>query len=393
MKQMLDLGGTFRAVTPEQTLAKIEPMLWKNFGITRVANITGLDTIGVPTYVAIRPRAKLLTAAQGKGITDDLAKLSAMMESIEGWHCETMPEPDLFGTYQELKKDYAMVQLNPNINHGPFAWVDIESLAMPWGKGLDLISGEERYFPYTTVYVNTTFFHSGYRYFPPTTNGLASGNTWEEAVCHGLFEVLEREFTVENLLVSQYSQIDLNTITAPHLLTLIERIEQQNLRLAVWDISTNMNIPAYLVILHHADELRNVGMMMGAGAHFSSVVALSRAITEAIQARLTIISGSRDDQTPRVYEKIKSIRGDFDSVFAKTSMNKMPFMETKLPAHYNFTECLKDLVQRVKDHGFKEVIVYNHTRKELGIPVVHVLVPGLRYLHGTCFSCSLSRVS
>ncbi len=390
---MLDLGGTWRAITAEQTLAKIEPLLWNKFGITRVANITGLDDIQIPTYVAIRPGAKLLTSAQGKGMTDELAKVSAMMESIEGWHCERMTKPALFGAYKHLKNKYPMLKLHPHINHGPFEWGDIESLEIPWGKGLDLISGEEVYFPYTTFYVNTTVFYPGYRYFPPTTNGLASGNTLEEAICHGLFEVLERDFTAEHLFVSNYSQVDLSTITSPHLLKLISNIRHSNLYLEVWDIRTKMNIPAYLTILHNADEIRNVGMMMGSGAHFSSTVALSRAITEAIQARLTIISGSRDDQTPRVYEKIKRVRGDFDQVFAKTRLGKIPFVETSIPQNFSFSQCLSNLLEILKTHGFEQVIMYNHTRENLDIPVVHVMVPGLRYLHGTCFSCPLSRVS
>lgn len=390
---MIDLGGTLRTITPEQTLAKVEPMLWDSFGITRVANITGLDTIGVPTFIAIRPAAKLLTTAQGKGITENLAKVSAIMEAIEGWHCENMAPPVLEGSYAHLQKQHPLLSLHPNINHGPFTWRDIENLDIPWAKGIELLSGKEIYFPYTSFNVNTVYFRPGYRYFPPTTNGLASGNTLEEALCHALFEVLEREFTVENSWVADLKQVDLSSINAPHLLALLEKIAQQNLRLEVWDIRTSMNIPTYLTILHNPDELRNVGMMMGSGTHFSSEVALSRAITEAIQARLTIISGSRDDQTPRVYQKIKSIRGDFDALFAKTSKEKIPFIATPLPVDYSFSQCLADLLDILRTHGFFQVIMYNHTREELGIPVVQVMVPGLRYLHGTCFSCSLSRLS
>ena len=99
---MLNLGGTYRAYDPKETLAKIEPMLWDKFGITRVANISGLDNVDIPTYVAIRPYSKFFSTAQGKGITHDLAKISAMMESIEGWHAETMREPDLFGSAKQL---------------------------------------------------------------------------------------------------------------------------------------------------------------------------------------------------------------------------------------------------------------------------------------------------
>ncbi|CDZ77635.1 putative methanogenesis marker protein 1 [Legionella massiliensis] len=390
---MIDLGGTYRAFTPEETLAKVEPLLWDKFRISRVANITGLDHLGVPTYVAIRPAAKLLTSAQGKGLTHNLAKISAIMESIEGWHCENMAPPELFGSYQDLSEEYPLLELHPHINHGPFAWENIANLEVPWGKGLELLSGKAIYFPYTTFNVNTTYFRPGYRYFPPTTNGLASGNTREEAICHALFEVLERDFTVENLMLSRQKQVDLSSISSPHLLSLLSSIAAADLRLEVWDISTRLNIPAYLAILHNPDELRNVGMMMGTGAHFSSVVALSRAITEAIQARLTIISGSRDDQTPRVYRKIKLVRGDFDEIFAKTKVEKMPFFETKIAENFSFSQCLDNLLNILQANGFKQIIVYDHTREEFAIPVVHVMVPGLRYLHGTCFSCSLSRLS
>lgn len=385
---MLDLGGTFRAVSPEQTLVKIEPLLWKHFGITRVANITGLDHIGIPTYIAIRPQAKLLTTAQGKGLNDDLAKISAMMESIEGWHSENMIAPSLFGAYNLLKDHYPMVNLHPNINHGPFEWVNIESLEIPWAQGIDLLSNQIIYFPYTTINVNTTFFQPGYRYFPPTTNGLASGNTLDEAICHALFEVLEREFEACHFDISQMPYVDPSTIKSAHLLELLTKIKRNNLSLEIWDITTEMKIPAYFAVLHDTDDVRTVGMLMGTGAHFSSVVALSRAITEAVQGRATIISGSRDDQTPRVYKKIKNKKNHLLKVFESTKQSPVPFIETEVPS--SFAQCREQLLTILKQHGFNQVILYNHTREIFDIPVVHVIVPGLRYIHGTCFSCSVS---
>lgn len=385
---MLDLGGTFRAVTPEQTLLKVEPLLWEHFGITRVANITGLDHIGIPTYISIRPQAKLLTTAQGKGLNDNLAKISAIMESIEGWHCENMIDPPLFGSYHSLKDHYPMANLHPNINHGPFEWVNIESLEIPWAQGIDLLSNQTVYFPYTTINVNTSFYRPGYRYFPPTTNGLASGNTLDEAICHALFEVLEREFEACHIDIRKMSYVHPDTIKSPHLLELLAKIKRNNLSLEIWDISTEMKIPAYFVVLHDTNDVRTVGMLMGTGAHFSSVVALSRAITEAVQGRATIISGSRDDQTPRVYQKIKGRKNGLLKAFEATKQSPIAFKETEVP--HNFSLCKEQLLAILKHHGFNQVILYNHTRELFDIPVVHVIIPGLRYIHGTCFSCSVS---
>lgn len=385
---MLDLGGTFRTVPPEVTLTKVEPLLWKEFGITRIANITGLDHIEIPTYIAIRPHAKLLTTSQGKGHNHPLAKISAIMESIEGWHCENMLEPSLWGSFSLLRNDYPLALLHPHMNHGPFEWVNIESLEIPWAKGIELLSNQEIYFPHTSIHVNTAHYRPGYRYFPPTTNGLASGNTIDEAICHALFEILEREFEACHVNFSSMPYVDLKTIRSPFLLELLAKIERAKLRLEVWDMSTDMKIPAYFAVLHDLDDLRNVGMIMGTGAHFSSVVALSRAITEAVQGRATIISGSRDDQTPRLYKKIKKKKPRLLNRFESTKKTTVPFFETKPPV--NFKVCREQLLALLQKHGFKQVILYDHTRAAFDLPVVHVVVPGLRYIHGSCFSCPVS---
>jgi ribosomal protein S12 methylthiotransferase accessory factor len=217
---------------------------------------------------------------------------------------------------------------------------------------------------------------------------LASGNTQEEAICHALFEVLEREFETQKLVFIADQQVDLSTIQAPHLLLLLDKIKQSKLRLDVWDITNEMQIPAYFAVIHDPEDLRSVGMIMGSGAHFSSVVALSRAITEAIQGRLTIISGSRDDQTPRIYKKIKNVNSQLLNAFEKAKKEPIPFVETPVPV--DFVSCQRELLQRLSQYGFNQVIVYNHTRKDLDIPVVQVMVPGLRYVHGSCFSCPVS---
>ena len=76
------VDGTHRSVTPRDTLRRIAPHLGE-FGITRVANITGLDRVGIPVYVAVRPNARSLSVSQGKGVDRDAAKASAIGESVE----------------------------------------------------------------------------------------------------------------------------------------------------------------------------------------------------------------------------------------------------------------------------------------------------------------------
>jgi YcaO-like protein with predicted kinase domain len=79
--------GTWRLCSPEDTLANITPHLHR-CGITRCADVTQLDNIGIPVYCAIRPTAAVLQVSNGKGLTHASAKVSALMEGIEFFHCE-----------------------------------------------------------------------------------------------------------------------------------------------------------------------------------------------------------------------------------------------------------------------------------------------------------------
>ena len=57
--------------------------LARQAGMSRLADLTGLDTVGIPVYSAIRPFGRSLSSAQGKGVTTDLAMLSALGETVE----------------------------------------------------------------------------------------------------------------------------------------------------------------------------------------------------------------------------------------------------------------------------------------------------------------------
>ncbi len=372
---MFDLGGTYRAVSAEETLAKVEPMLWDKFGITRVANVTGLDNINIPTYVAVRPRSTLLTTAQGKGINHVLAKVSAIMESIEGWHSEQcVPVPDLFGSYNALKNRYSLVDLDEPLGHGPVVCnQQVKNLEIPWVRTLELNSGMECYIPQTLVNMNTVFHRPGYRYFPPSTNGLASGNTFEEAVCHALFEVIERECEAHFDKYSGASAlVDLASINVPHIKALLAHLDECNLHLEVTEITDKLQIPTFCAYLDDRNDVRSVGKQRGSGSHWSSVVALSRAITEAVQTRATVISGARDDIFPAAYQRKKVLCYE-DNVHVK----QKTFIETSVFS--DFSNGLDQVLQRLKQHGYPQVLVYNLTRQDLGIPVVHVVVPGLTF--------------
>src|SRR5438876_5307195 len=93
--------GTHRLVPPAQTLERVKPLM-PVLGITRIANITGLDAIGIPVTMVCRPNARSLAVSQGKGLDLVAAKVSGLMESIEAYHAETITLPLKIATYEEL---------------------------------------------------------------------------------------------------------------------------------------------------------------------------------------------------------------------------------------------------------------------------------------------------
>jgi ribosomal protein S12 methylthiotransferase accessory factor len=89
--------GTHRTLDPARTLARVQPHLAR-MGITRIANVTGLDRIGVPVVMVCRPNARSLAVSQGKGLTLDAAKASGVMEALELDHAERILLPLMLGS-------------------------------------------------------------------------------------------------------------------------------------------------------------------------------------------------------------------------------------------------------------------------------------------------------
>src|SRR5215216_7418008 len=98
--------GTQRAVRPNKTLRRIAPLLPKA-GITRLADVTSLDWIGLPVYQAIRPNSRNISVSQGKGLTRAQAKVSALMESLESLHAETILQRGITETVGTMRRALA----------------------------------------------------------------------------------------------------------------------------------------------------------------------------------------------------------------------------------------------------------------------------------------------
>lgn len=220
------LGSTVRAKYPQKTLATLKPYL-SEYGITRVADITGLDSLGISTAICVRPNSKHLSVSQGKGLTNELAQVSAIMESLESFHAETPPLPKEQGNYNSLKANYRLLEpkkinsgyfLEPAMNERPFNWV----------LAKDFVNDADIYIPQDLTCLDTSSQpRPAYGVFNISTNGLAAGNSYYEACCHSLYEIIERHaFSEWRNTANEYkekTQIKTSTIDNHQALNLIEK--------------------------------------------------------------------------------------------------------------------------------------------------------------------------
>ena len=383
---MLQLDGTVRAVTPEQTLAKIErPEIFERVGLTRVADLGRLDFLGLHVFAAFRPNAKALSSGQGKGVSRALAKVSAIMEAIETWHAENLRPADIFGSTNQLRAEGRNIR----------PWMETEIVdgrpldperVIGWIEGQDARTDEPVLIPREQVSIafdeeSCTTSRGG------TTNGLASGNTFDEAVVHGLLEVVERQ--AESVVemgdkTIEPPIIDTSTIDAPSLRKLIDEIEDCGIRIVIEDRTdhTPGGIPTMAAFLEETDLLRGIGSMKGSGSHLSPRVAIARAITEAVQARVVMIAGSRDDFYPSVYERRRTTEINERAEGRATRRKTKRFVDDTLSGR-TFADLRTEILDRLEAGGFGPATVIDLTDDVLDIPVASVTVGGCGFHHGS----------
>jgi len=378
--------GTQRTRSPEATLADYGKFMGV-MGITRLANITGLDRIGLPVCLAIRPNSRTLASAQGKGETVAAAKASAMMESIETWHAERVAGPLMYESHVAMAEQHSVVDISGLAIRSDASFCS--NRPIHWVKGWDLISEKNMWVPFETVSINLVKQIGHKSTFLESSNGLASGNQKIEAVIHALYEVIERDASTLWELVAlqqrKQQQLDLATITDPGLRRIIDSLSEKGIVLGVWDITSDVGLPTYTcncIEDPESPEWHPISIASGHGTHLVPEIALSRAIHEAIQCRLTMISGSRDDVFPTDYVKYSN-RDDHRRFIQSIQQPaaSLDFKPARLPVSEFFEDDLKTILDQLKKVDIKSVVVVDLTRDDIGIPVVKVIVPGLEPYH------------
>ena len=371
---------THRVIPPRETLRHIRPAL-SAAGITRVADITHLDRVGIPIFSCMRPRAAqgAISVYTGKGTTKEQAEVSAIMEALERFAAEPRSSEGglIKGSYKEMKCRYTTINPESLIIPSPNLY-DGNAL-LRWVEGWDLIHEEE-----VLVLANAVFHpywpKEDLQLFRTTTNGLASGNNIEEAILHGLMEIIERDaWSIVEVLRLVMPDIDVGSVENEVINDLIRMFQKADIEVYLKDITSDIGIPTVAATTYDK-KLEDAALLtIGVGTHSNPEIAIIRALTEVAQSRLTQIHGAREDTYKgdimrRIgYRRLKRLnRHWFTNTDQKVNVDRMP----KLDKDTIRGDILSTL-DILKEKGFDRVIVADITRPKINIPVVRVIVPGM----------------
>ena len=356
--------GTYRAADPTQTWQRVAPMLGR-FGITRVADLTRLDDIGLPVHAAYRPLGLGYAVSLGTGVTVPHSRVSAVMESIESWHGENLQLPVVARAPAEaldLGYDVRGLNLAPRSPLTP-------AVVLDWVSGRGLLTGREILGPVDAIRLGGTGPRDWHTVlFRMTSEGLATGNTEADAVLHGLHELVERASLVWQRGRPQ-CYVDPGTCRDPVTGQIYAALRAAGCAVLVRDITGPTGLPCYAATIWSADvPLRCAGF----ACHVRADIAMGRALGEAVLTRLAAISGARDDIDGTAYrEMVEPVEpAGLDGISDHNDRADDGDLESVI------RHCAS-LVARVTG---SEPFAVRLDHEDIGIPAVKVFTPGLRSL-------------
>ena len=371
-----------RSCSAEETFRRIEPHL-SAYGVTRLGRLTGLDRVGIPVWQAVSPNARSIVICHGKGITDIDAKVSAAMEALERATASFPTVTTVVTSRTRLAAEGREADPLPSLIAAGQADI-AEDEEIVWVQGDDLISGRKIWVPKDAVALDRTVADPR---FWQSSDGLASGNDLTEATLHGLLERIERDaevlWEISEWQARMSACIDPASLADPVLDTLLSKIEPAGLTLKLFDNRSDIGIPVFTALLgptaiSGGHPLRYLDVTRGCGAPPSPVRAAIRAVTEAAQSRLTLISGARDDIGSETFERAlpEAIRRCFEAEPTATAQEGVPLLRGA-EALLQFT------LTRLRDADIDTAIAVSLGDPSLPFAVAKLIVPQLENPAGT----------
>lgn len=371
-----------RVIPPEKTLERALPILEK-IGMEPIQDITEMDSVGIPVYSVYRKMTAKGTFGNynGKGATREQAMASGAMEAIERYSAEVRDDDMIaYGTYEQASENGLSVNPIDLILPLPIQG-HLDGAEIAWTPAFEMFRGEEVWVPACEVFY--PYYPNGdlqlYRFH---TNGIASGNTIEEAILHGLFELIERDaWSIAEDRDHAHADLivdDDDSVAAQ----LLRKFEEHGVEIHLKDLTSDIGIPT---IGAASDDIkaRDPEMLtIGVGTHLDPQIAAVRAITEVAQSRATHKHGIKVNAELQKatremgYDRIKEINSLwYGECKQKERLSEIPNLATPY-----VLDDIEVVLDRLVKCGFDMVIAADLTRPETNIPVVRMIVPGMEVM-------------
>lgn len=346
-------------------------------GITRIGDLTGLDTVGIPVWFACRPNSRAISVSQGKGLTDVQARISAVMEAVEGAIAEqTTPLIAMTASVADMQaRGHSLVPFE-RLQRCRHDRLDTTA-ERAWISGRGFFSGDAVHAPYELIGLDmradAPWDHHA---FLMSTIGLAAGPTRRHAALHAMCELIENDATtmvdLMGIAASRAPELDCADAGHPGLREAIATVEAAGMTLRFFDVTGVVPVPTvgcFLQTVFHGGTRPAVGLSAGFACRPHAPDAALAALLEAVQSRLTKIAGSREDLPEATYATGYSA--------LPPASGRPVDIRTLLPppttAASDTLDRVMDIIRRSLSVG--DVYIFPLTPAETDFQVVRVLVP------------------
>ncbi|HYZ44752.1 MAG TPA: TOMM precursor leader peptide-binding protein, partial [Xanthobacteraceae bacterium] len=404
-------SGGYRTVSSRATVARfrkhVSPLTGVVSRLERIEADLPMNTNYLATHNFSGParsvnelRAGLSGGSFGKGSTAEQGEASALMEAIERYSGiyqgdeirvtrrftdfpageAILPNDVLLFSDAQYRGDQSRSIAGEDVAPIPFD----PSAKIEWSPVWSLRDERFRYLPTSLLY----FFYRGPGYqHNADSNGCAAGNTRAEAIVQGFLELVERDsYAIWWYNRLQLPEVDLGQFDDPYIRDLKNELAETGRRLWVLDVTNDLGIPSYVSIAHWKEKSQEL-VEFGSGSHFDARIAMLRAMTELNQFLSIGLMGARN-QNPASQASDQGSSPDGGPPFR---LQDHPYLVPsgvapvrldpgakfgRLDAREQVSAC----VNLIKQAGL-DFLVLDQTRPDIDVPVVRVIVPGLRHFY------------
>ncbi|HUO00352.1 MAG TPA: TOMM precursor leader peptide-binding protein [Bradyrhizobium sp.] len=392
-------SGGYRTVSSRSTVARfrkhVSPLTGVLTRLERIeadlpmnTNFFAQHNFSAPAQSIGQLREGLSGGSFGKGSTAEQAEASALMEAIERYSgifqgdeirmmrrfTDFQPE-DAIAPNDVLLFSEAQRRPDPSDDGEQTAPVPFDpSAEMEWSPVWSLRDGRFKYLPTSLLY----FFYSGPAAFQADSNGCAAGNTLEEAIVQGFLELVERDaYAIWWYNRSRRAEVDFSQFNDSYVSDLKAQLADAGRKLWVLDVTSDLGIPTYVAVLHWVQNGQE-NIEFGSGAHFDKRIAMLRTLTELNQFLSIGLMGGGSGEKPSLDGTTPLHLPNYPFLIPDNTV-RIPTISDFGPLDTTRDQVLA-CIEIARCAGL-DFLVLNQTRPDVEVPVVRVIVPGLRHFY------------